>query len=595
MITSDQSTATFVPWWQQVLSITAGVITLLIVCGETLGGSASDPTAWISLFISIDVFPYLVWGAILPLILLSGLHGSARRGNSSLSSSARYGESIQTSRWNRLLLFAGASLFGFGVAAGFGESVSRLPPAYHDEYSYLFQAETFLAGRITNPSPAEAKHFDQIHVLNTDGVIASRYFPAVGLWLAPFLLLGYPIAAAWFAQALTTGFMALAASRLSLLAGIVVAVLVGSSPGLVVFGNTLLSPTIAMMGLAVGWWAFQETFDTGKRRFAVIAGLAIAWVFLARPLTAVAIAGPWGMYALVQSLLYRRLSHQCFWAMILGFLPGPLLMASYNAGVTGGLTVTPYGHYTAVYTPSHAFGFYNRTRGVAARGPETIKAYDDWVDELTPAKAVDISLNRWGNAVPWIAGFIPIAILASLGFWQVRAVGDRLLLPWLSIAGITLVHVPFFYGGILGWSYLAEGAPFLLLIMGVGVARVVGGCWNAERKLLAVWWLGPVLIAVWIGFLSTLPSAFNANSELIFPRRQAAVRLAAEERFNIPCLIIYDVELKDDLHSTYVYNDPSFTGPILRAWGGGDSKELLAAFPDRAFYQYSGGKYRRIR
>ena len=49
-----------------------------------------------------------------------------------------------------------------------------LPPAYHDEYSYLFQAETYLAGRLSFPShPTAARLFDQMHVLN-EGRFASR-------------------------------------------------------------------------------------------------------------------------------------------------------------------------------------------------------------------------------------------------------------------------------------------------------------------------------------------------------------------------------------------------------------------------------------
>ncbi|HID24020.1 MAG TPA: hypothetical protein EYP14_16685, partial [Planctomycetaceae bacterium] len=41
-----------------------------------------------------------------------------------------------------------------------------LPPALHDEYSYLFQAKTFLAGRLWFPSHPDMPHlFDQMHVL----------------------------------------------------------------------------------------------------------------------------------------------------------------------------------------------------------------------------------------------------------------------------------------------------------------------------------------------------------------------------------------------------------------------------------------------
>ena len=54
----------------------------------------------------------------------------------------------------------------------FGE----LPPAYHDEFSYLFQTETYLAGRLSFPShPTAARLFDQMHVVN-EGHFASYIF-----------------------------------------------------------------------------------------------------------------------------------------------------------------------------------------------------------------------------------------------------------------------------------------------------------------------------------------------------------------------------------------------------------------------------------
>ena len=78
---------------------------------------------------------------------------------------------------------------GFAMSWHVGQQFGDRPPAYHDEYSYLFQAETFLAGRLSFPSfEPMPELFDQMHVLN-EGRFASRYFPGAGLWMAPFLAL----------------------------------------------------------------------------------------------------------------------------------------------------------------------------------------------------------------------------------------------------------------------------------------------------------------------------------------------------------------------------------------------------------------------
>src|SRR5690606_32850750 len=81
---------------------------------------------------------------------------------------------------------------GWGMAWYVAQQFGDLPPAYHDEFSYLFQAETFLAGRVSYPShPTMPELFDQMHVLN-EGRFASRYFPGTAIWMVPFVALCNP-------------------------------------------------------------------------------------------------------------------------------------------------------------------------------------------------------------------------------------------------------------------------------------------------------------------------------------------------------------------------------------------------------------------
>ncbi|MFM7570110.1 MAG: hypothetical protein ACKO8O_15605, partial [Betaproteobacteria bacterium] len=81
-----------------------------------------------------------------------------------------------------IMLIAATSLGVSGEAISFrvGDreqfEFNDLPPAFHDEYSYLFQAQTFLDGRFSYPSHPAARLFDQMHVVN-QGRFASRYFP----------------------------------------------------------------------------------------------------------------------------------------------------------------------------------------------------------------------------------------------------------------------------------------------------------------------------------------------------------------------------------------------------------------------------------
>src|SRR5688500_5568786 len=77
------------------------------------------------------------------------------------------------------------------VAAIWGLWGSPRPvPVYHDEDSYLLQADIFARGRWTVPTPPLPEFFEQPHVLSVPAV-ASKYPPGHALLLAPAALAGW--------------------------------------------------------------------------------------------------------------------------------------------------------------------------------------------------------------------------------------------------------------------------------------------------------------------------------------------------------------------------------------------------------------------
>jgi hypothetical protein len=87
-------------------------------------------------------------------------------------------------------------------------------PHVHDEFSFLLQADTFLHGRLANPTPPFWPHFESIHIFLTP-TYASMYFPMQGLILAAGRLLegaiqansASRVASAWLGVLLSTGVM----------------------------------------------------------------------------------------------------------------------------------------------------------------------------------------------------------------------------------------------------------------------------------------------------------------------------------------------------------------------------------------------------
>lgn len=501
------------------------------------------------------------------------------------------------------LLIAGVSL---GMSWVTARELGPLPPAYHDEYSYLFQAQTFLAGRWTWPSPpVQPELFDQMHLLN-EGRLASRYYPGTGAWLAPWLWLGNVWRAPWAAGALTAVLLSWVGRWwggpwTGRLAGLTFAL----APGPALFQNMLLAHAPCLLGLSLFLWGFVRGRTRGRTVDYLMSGVGLGFALLCRPATGVAFGLPFGLWAGWELLRPPRPSNFAglddsrvarIRRLVGGYGP-PLLLTCviagvYNQATTGDWRTSSYQRYTDLHTPRHVFGLNNVVRGEARLGPKVIEEYDRWAENLTPELANRNLMTRCLVTGLWTIG-LPLLTLTAV--WSLPWLAGRdafgSLLAW-SVVSMHAVHWAYWYVGIMGWHYVYETTAAWGLLFAFHGARLVEGTSPHGRIWRGVWLAGMLGLA-YAGIYGTFGEAWPSRwregiSTLAYPRRQHAafeawvMELVGEG----PALVLID-PTGSNPHLDYVVNDAGLSNRILYGRyrpGRTDLAAVVAAFPDRRVF-----------
>lgn len=496
-------------------------------------------------------------------------------------------------------------------------TLGDLPPAYHDEYSYLFQANTFLAGRTSFPSHPDAPEiFDQVHVLN-EGKLASRYFPGTGLWLAPFVALGHPFWGYWLAGGITACFIfwagrELAGNGVGLLAGLIVAL----SPGMAIFSNLLLAHHPTLVGLSLFLWAFLRMQRTRSFRDALLAGVGLAFAMLCRPMTAAGFALPFGIWLAVDLIRYvitKRKTDAGSTSDIKSTFPligglaiplgvGLVVLFFYNQSITGSSWKMPYQLYTDVYTPRHVYGFNNVIRGEQKLGPKVLENYDKWAENLTPALALQNVQNRMLASLQWTLGIIPLGLAGLIFVLTEWKQGSRWWLVFASIVSLHVAHIPYWYDGIMHWHYVFETGPLWALLF-ARVTQTLFRLWHTlDRPLMSCLWTSMIVIAVLTNLtavppfwgVSKLEIAVNNIAFSKFKHFQFQQLLHQHPLIQQPALVLVKHD-PSDRHIDYVNNSPALDAAVLTGRDRSDlypPAKLQSLFPDRSLYLFDAAQNR---
>lgn len=467
-----------------------------------------------------------------------------------------------------LLYFSLALLAAVGALL-IGERVFLDQYVTTDEHSYIFQAWLFSQGKLSLSCPQISDAFFHRMIICDDQVgWVSRYPPAQILWLLPGVVLGYPRLMTAVAAFLAVWFIIKAGKRLDV-PGWCTGLLLMISPYFWLMQGTVLSHTSALAVTAVMIWAYLVWIQERKISFAVIAGLAWAFLFLGRSYTAIWIALPFAVDALIR---LAQTGTRPVWFGTLSFAlsaaSGVIGYLTYNYLITGDALLSTF----LYYDPSDTLGFGIRHGRLFT--PEL-----GWEYIKTNISALNV--NLWG-----FQGSLWVWLSLSLFGWR-----KRISMMFLAVIILVwLAYGAFWFSGITDIQpvYYYEMLAFMVLTAGMGLSRLFRANWRASEQLKGL--LAGVLIAtVSFGALKT----FNANAQVI-NKRLSYLHSKTQVIQSVPpgSIVILDKLQKWGL----VWNPHGLdSDPMVVRDVYGVSLVLPRLFPDRMLYDLPGHSSAKIR
>ena len=159
-------------------------------------------------------------------------------------------------------------------------------PFVPDDFSFLLAADTFLHGRLANPTPAMWVHFESIHI-TMQPTYQSMYFPGEGLLLAAGkMIFGHP----WFGLLVMAGLMCAALcwmlqawlpANWALLGGCIAVIRLGLFSDWINTFHT--GGSLAALSGALILGSLPRLIKTARFRYGLLLSIGVAIVAITRP------------------------------------------------------------------------------------------------------------------------------------------------------------------------------------------------------------------------------------------------------------------------------------------------------------------------
>jgi hypothetical protein len=488
---------------------------------------------------------------------------------------------------------AGLGRFAFAAALGV-TSLSALlnvvsyqrHPHVPDETVYLYHARYLAQGRLAMPLPPVAEAFD-IDLMEYDA--NGWYCPVPPGWPA-VLAAGVFVGAPWLVNPILAGLnVLLTAALLRKLYGPRTArlavLLLCASPWYVFLGMSYMTHMWTLTCTLVALVGLLRARETGHTRWAWLAGLAVGAVSWIRPLDAVTVAAPLGLWSL--GVCGRRQKLSAVGAFVAGAVVVGAGQLAYNREFTGSPTKFPIMAYDDKHhgPNSNAYGF-GPDRGMG--WPLIARPGHDAFGALVNANLNATTINS--DLFGWATGSLLLALVGALALS--RREGD-LLMVGLAASVFGFYFFYYFSGGPdfgARYWFLMLVPCLVLTVRGVEAvgARLrkgpaaPGGL--EPRAVAAVAALCALSLLTWFPWRAI-------DKYYHYRGMRPDIRALAREHCFGNGLVLVRGEREPDYASAAIYNPLDLHSPSpVYAWDRGDGvrRQLIEAFPGRDVWVVDG-------
>lgn len=447
--------------------------------------------------------------------------------------------------------------------------------AWNDDAAYRYQAKCFAIGRISVPQPPEYEAFQVPSTTSFEGRCFGKYYPALPAMLAVGERLGAPWAIGpLLAALLVAGTFLLGRDLVSPRVGWIAAVLLAASPWFLNLSTTYLSHVPAAAAFVASAVATVRARRRGSIRWGLVAGASWGIGFLARPLTGLALALPFGIAA-VRDLVVegRRPVRWIIPFSAAAAVAGGVALA-WNAALTGDPLTSAY----SISKPADSFGLESAAAaGGPRRGPYTVDVARGTLDAQLTA------LTRFAFPVPLPARATPFLVLPLLLPFLDRSRRGVAGLMLLACVVLPAAHFPYpgtrgISATIFGPRYYFSAAPafFVLTAWTLDpIARRVTG----PRRIAAAFALAAGVLALSFTNHWRYLERLHEN-----PLAGQTSRLEAWMHTlpRVPRIVFVDISTYSELAATLA-NRPDLEGDDLVAIyrQPDQNRAVLDAFPGR--------------